>query len=182
MLPIQSFTVSAASWQNFYLLTGTAAATLIGLMFVAVTFGASLVTPDKTSNTRAFIDPTFYHFTQVLLTACLFVIPTMSARVFGATLVVIAVFRSGAMLGIYRRMKETHAKFADLELSDWISGVVLPVLCHALLGVSGAAFIAGYALAFEGLAVATIVMLLLGIFGAWELMLWMAFTRASRPQ
>jgi hypothetical protein len=33
----------ATSWQNFYLLLGTAATTLLGLMFVAVTFGSSRV-------------------------------------------------------------------------------------------------------------------------------------------
>jgi hypothetical protein len=39
-----SFLAAAATWQSFYLLVGAAAATLIGLMFVAVTFGSSLVT------------------------------------------------------------------------------------------------------------------------------------------
>jgi hypothetical protein len=32
-----------AGWQNFYLLTGTAAASLIGLVFVAISLGARLV-------------------------------------------------------------------------------------------------------------------------------------------
>jgi hypothetical protein len=81
-------------WENFYLLVGTAAATLIGLMFVAITFGASFVEVKEVATARAFLDPTLSHFVQVLLTACFVVVPSIRPAVLGALLVALAVFGS----------------------------------------------------------------------------------------
>src|ERR1700751_5198657 len=108
MSPTHPFGVTAATWQNFYMLAGTAAATLIGLMFVAVTFGASLVTRQTTESARAFLDPTFTHFVEVLVTACLLTIPTMSPMVLGVFLLGISVVRTTALFWVYRHMREAH--------------------------------------------------------------------------
>jgi hypothetical protein len=178
MMPIHSFGAAAAAWQNFYLLAGTAAATLIGLMFVAVTFGASLVNSQTTSTARAFLDPTLAHFIHVLLTACLMVSPTIGATLLGSVLLTISVVRTAGLVRTFRHMKEAHRKFNDVELSDWLTGIALPFLLFLLLAASGAGFLAGYAAAFSALGIATVAILLLGIIGAWELMIWMALTRA----
>jgi hypothetical protein len=180
MTPISSFTAAASTWQNFYLLSGTAAATLIGLMFVAVTFGSRLVSVQSAVSARSFIDPPFYHFVHVLLTACLVVIPSMSAPMLGALLLCVSVLRAAVLFRIHRHMREAQRKFGDIELSDWIQGIAVPLLCYLLLGASGAAFFAGYSAAFSGLAIATLATLMLGVFGAWELMIWMALTRARK--
>ncbi|HXK16333.1 MAG TPA: hypothetical protein VNG33_00915 [Polyangiaceae bacterium] len=172
------FSAVAQSWQNFYLLVGEAAATLVGLMFVAVTFGSSLVTAETSPTARAFLDPTFTHFVQILFTACLLTIPSMGPTVLGALLLVLAVLRLAALFRVYRHMRAAHRKNNDLELSDWLSGVVFPLLCHLLLSATGLAFIQGYAVAFTLLAVVTIAILLIGVFGAWELMVWMAIARS----
>lgn len=180
MTPIESFGVAATAWQNFYLLSGTAAATLIGLMFVAVTFGATLVSAQSTASARSFIDPPFYHFVHVLITACLVVIPAMSAPLLGVILLTISVLRTAVLFRIHRHLRDAQRKFGDIELSDWLSGIVVPLLCYLLLGASGAGFLRGYRAAFSGLAIATLATLVLGIFGAWELMIWMALTRARK--
>ena len=180
MTPIQSFAVAATTWQSFYLLAGTAAATLIGLMFVAVTFGSRLVGAQSPDSARSFVEPPFYHFVNVLVTACLVVIPTMSARLLAAALLAMSVLRTAVLFRIHRHMREAQQKFGDIELSDWLSAIVVPLLCYLLLGASGAAFFAGYSAAFSGLALATLATLVLGIFAAWELMIWMALTRAQK--
>jgi hypothetical protein len=181
MTPIHSFAVAAASWQNFYVLCGTAAATLIGLMFVAVTFGASQVTyAESIPSARAFIDPPFYHFVHVLLGSCLLLIPSMTATTLGALVIAISVVRTATAFTTWHRLREAHAKYQDLELSDWLSGVVFPLLAHLLLAATGAGFLAGYAAAFSALGLITVVVLLLGIFGAWELLMWLAFTSPRR--
>jgi hypothetical protein len=176
--PIPSFAAAAVLWQNFYILVGTAAATLIGLMFVAVTFGAGLVTAETAASARAFLDPPFTHFVQILLTACLMVIPTMGATVLGVLLMVLCLLRTAGLVGVFRAMLEASRRHGDIELSDWTTGVAVPLLCYVLLGASGAAFVAGYAVAFTGLAIVTIAILLTGLFGAWELMVWMAVARS----
>ena len=183
-MPIHSFATVAAAWQNFYILVGTAAATLIGLMFVAVAFGANLITSQKTDTARAFLDPPFAHFVSVLFTACLMVCPTMGAMPLGALVATVCVLRGLALVGVYRRMRQAHRDYSDIELSDWTMGIALPALCYLVNVVSAAAFVAGDARAFSALAVGTVALLLLGVFGAWELMIWLALTRVrkSEPQ
>jgi hypothetical protein len=178
MEPIQSFGAAAATWQNFYLLVGGAAATLTGLMFVAVTFGSSLVTPETSASARSFLDPVIGHFTQVLTTACFLLVPTMDPRVLGALLLAVAAVRALTLIRIIRHMVQASRRHADLDLSDWLSGAVVPMVVYLLLGATGVGFMARFAIAFTGLVVATVVTLLNGVFCAWELMVWMAITRA----
>lgn len=45
-------------WQNFSPLTGTAAATLAGLMFVAISLGSRSITPIDVPALRVFVSPT----------------------------------------------------------------------------------------------------------------------------
>jgi hypothetical protein len=176
---IQSFAAAAASWQSFYILTGTAAATLMGLMFVAVTFGAGLATPETAPAARAFLDPPFYHFAQVLLAACLMIVPTVTTTFAGVALIVLSLYRLAILVRVHRYMREASAKYNDLEISDWLSGIVVPLLCHVVLGASGGAFLARAPIAFDGVALATVAILALGLYGAWELILWLALTRAK---
>jgi hypothetical protein len=177
MAPIGSYAASAATWQNFYLLVGAGAATLIGLMFVALTFGASLVTKESVTAARAFVDPTLNHFVQVLLTACFVTIPTMGETLLGILVAGIGVFRILWLVKIFRHMREAHRANGDMDASDWLSGVVVPFATYALLIATGAGFVQGYAASFNGLAIATILALLNGILSAWELMVWMALAR-----
>jgi hypothetical protein len=178
MAILPSFTAAALSWQNFYLLVGTAAATLVGLMFVAVTFGASLVTEETSPTARAFLDPPFTHFVQILFIACLVMIPSMGPRLFGSVLLLIGVLRLATTVRVHGHMKRVQQRQNDLELSDWLSGIVFPVMCHVLLSVSGVAFFEHYAVAFDGLAIVTLAILLIGVLGAWELLVWMAIARS----
>ena len=39
-------------------------------MFVAITFGSSMIKVENPDAMRAFLDPTLGHFVQVLVTAC----------------------------------------------------------------------------------------------------------------
>src|SRR6266568_2551212 len=59
------------TWQNFYVIIGTAAATLTGLMFVVMTLTARV--RDRKSNEAqgAFSSPTVVHFSTVLFVAAI---------------------------------------------------------------------------------------------------------------
>src|SRR5438093_1187205 len=111
------FTHLAATWQNFYLLIGTAGATLVGLMFVAVTFGASASPIEASDTTRSFIDPTFTHFVQVLVTACLMLVPSMTPALLGGLLLALGLLRMVALIRVYAHMKAAQKRHADLEAS-----------------------------------------------------------------
>jgi hypothetical protein len=170
------------AWQNFYILLGTAAATLIGLMFVAITFGSSMMGKvENREGTRAFLDPTLTHFVQVLVTSCFMLVPWMSGTVLGALLAAIAAFRLFALVRVFRHMRAAHQKHGDLELSDWMQGIAIPLVMHLMLGVTAAMSIAGSNV-LSLVAIVTVVILLNGIYGAWELVVWIALTRSQQQK
>jgi hypothetical protein len=51
-------------WHDFYILLGTAAATLLGLLFVAVSLGAGYLTEEHQYGTRTFMSPVVVYFTK----------------------------------------------------------------------------------------------------------------------
>ncbi len=181
MTPIGSLPSALQGWQNFYVLTGTAAATLTGLMFVAVTFGAGLVTKETAAAARAFLDPTYIHFVQVLFTACLVLIPTMGPTLLGALLIGMGALRLLGLFWIYARYREAHRRGnSDIELSDWLSAIVAPLGIHGLFVLTGVGFLRREPVALGGLAVVTLGLLAIGIYGAWELVVWMALAVGER--
>ncbi len=180
MTPLEPFPAALQGWQNFYMLAGTAGATLTGLMFVAVTFGATLVTRETADSTRAFLDPTYMHFVQVLLTACVLTVPTLGPTFLGCVLIVVGALRTVALHGVLRRYQEAQRKHGDIELSDWLTAIALPLICHSLLMATGAGFILHEAAALTGLAIVTVGLLFIGIHSAWELFVWMALAVSER--
>ena len=49
-------------WHDFYLLVGTAGATLLALLFVAVSLGTGFLTEQRQEATRTFMSPVVIHF------------------------------------------------------------------------------------------------------------------------
>jgi hypothetical protein len=167
-------------WLDFYLLVGTAAATLTGLMFVAVTFGSSLATRETAQISRAFLDPTYQHFVQILLTACLMTVPVVGWTVAGSLLVLVGLLRLMSLRRVFGQYRAAQRRAGDVELSDWVMSIMLPLLCHLALVAIGMEFLRRKQIAVVSLAVVTMGLLFIGIHGAWELFVWMALAVNER--
>ena len=61
-------------WHDFYVLVGTAGATLLALLFVAVSLGVGFLTEERQSGTRTFMSPVVVHFTSL---ACSSYLPSL---------------------------------------------------------------------------------------------------------
>src|SRR5258708_20452860 len=79
-----------ATWQNFYVIVGTAAATLTGLMFVVITLIVQLRVQVSSpgSGIAVFSTPNVFHFGAALLVAAILTAPWQ------------AVWSAGRMLGL----------------------------------------------------------------------------------
>src|ERR1700730_2027914 len=97
-------------WHDFYLLAGTAAATLVGLMFVAISLGSRLITEQSLPGLRVFVNPTIVHFVYVMIIATVAVIPTVTRMPLGILLVVAGVFSFGNALRMMPWVREQHRK------------------------------------------------------------------------
>lgn len=182
-----SFETVLASWHDFYLLVGTGAFTLIGLMFVAVTFGANLINEKNMATARAFLDPTVIHFVQVAVISALALMPGMGPSLFGGLLMVVGALSLMVLVGVHRGLRTAQRQYNDLGLADWLSGLIIPLAVYIGFLGCGAAFWMVKA-AFGVLAGLIILILLNSIYSAWELIVWFAVVnspealRKKRPK
>ncbi len=89
-----------ATWHDFYITTATASASLLGLLFVAVSLNLEIVVAQAAGDLRAFSEQAFISFAVVLLMSLFFLIPGQDASVLAAEYVVLA---AGAGYRLARR-------------------------------------------------------------------------------
>src|SRR5580693_8668465 len=77
-------------WHDFYVLVGTAGATLLALLFVALSLGVGYLTEERQSATRAFMSPVVVHFTSVFFLSAVALFPWHEAKFFTALIGVTA--------------------------------------------------------------------------------------------
>ena len=161
-------------WQNFYMLTGTAAATLIGLLFVAVsiTVGTHISGKRATNLLRTFVNPTLIYYAQVLLISCLTVMPLSNLVLFEGILAVLGGINVLLALKICWRILVVH-KDEQISLEHWIWDTWLPFITGVLLLGSAIGFFQSGQLAPVGLSVADLLCLAIGLHNTWVLMIWL---------
>jgi hypothetical protein len=163
-------------WQNFFMLTGTASATLIGLLFLAVSIG----TPFSASQTRAylrtFVSPILLSYSQVLLLSCLALMPLPGSFIPGILLLIPGCFNSALALKVCWRILVLH-RDDQIDLGHWIWHIVLPLLTGLLLGTTAIGFLTEEAWAPLGFAVTNLLFLALGLRNTWVLTIWLLLHR-----
>ena len=162
-------------WENFFIAGATAGATLVGLLFVAVTLGAGLSTPQGLDATRAFLTPTLIRFGGVLFECMAVLPPWPSAWPVGIILGLFGL--TGLVYQIHVILKQRRADLASLDWLDWTMFSVVPMLGNASLIAGAAGSIAEKPFAPYAIAGAITLLLLAGIYGAWSVTLWIARNR-----
>ena len=165
-----------AGWESFYVITGSSAAALTGLMFVVVTLTAerrdSGATPDAL---RAFATPTIVHFGAVLLLAALLTAPWESAP-----RLALCVGASGlagiAYVGWVTFKAGQQTTYAP-EPSDWIWYSIVPLVAYGCLLAASIVLWRHPAPALYAVGAAALVLLYVGIHNAWDSAVWLAVER-----
>jgi hypothetical protein len=162
-------------WENFFILGASAGATLIGLLFVAISLGAGLSTPQGLDATRAFLTPTLILFGGVLFECMAVLPPWPSAWPVGIILGLCGL--TGLVNQVYVILKQFKMNIASLDWLDWALFSAVPALGYASLVAGAAGLIAEKSFAPYAVAGAITLLLFAGIFGAWDLTLWIARNR-----
>jgi hypothetical protein len=162
-----------AAWSNFYVMTGTSAAALTGLMFVVITLvrGVERVSRNP-DGIAAFSTPTVMHFCAALLVAAILIAPWRSL-VYASVLLAIAGLY-GIVYGvrvILRTMRIT-AYVPDLE--DWAWYSALPLLAYAAIFAGAIGLAAAPARALFALAGGSLLLIFIGIRNAWDVVTFLA--------
>ena len=166
-------------WDNFYFMLGSAAAGLIGLLFVVITLTSELDQNRIQRGQALYMTPTALHFAIVLTTGAATMAPGLSRLETAALLGLIALVglanAARALVGIAQPADTpAAAHWSDI----WTYGVA-PVAIY--LGLCGSAAAVGFGAAWATYAVAgsVLALLLLAIRNAWDLVTWIAPRRGS---
>ena len=167
-----------SNWQNFYMIMGTAAATLTGLMFVVTTLIAGIDTHVSTLNAAvaAYNTPTVVHFGTVLLLAGILSAPWETVSSLSVLLGLLGLGMVFYSIIVMRRMRRVPNYQSTLE--DWLWYMALPFLAHIGLIVAAIALPANPAPALYIAGAAMILLLLVGIRNAWDMVTFLAVERA----
>ena len=174
------------TWQNFYVIVGTAAATLTGLMFVVVTLIAQIqISSPSPSFSRArghvtvFTTSNVFHFGAVLLAAGILSAPWQALWPAGLLLGLAGLAGVTYMLIVLWLAR--HRLSYQPVLSDWLWYTVLPLVSYAALVVAAIVLPSQPVPALFVIAAVTMLLLFIGIHNAWDAVTYTAFER-SQPQ
>jgi hypothetical protein len=82
-------------FHDYYLLAGTAAATLLGLLFIAVTLNADLILAGTRPHVKRLAEQAFQNYIVVLIAAMFLLLAELPARVLATTLLLLATVMGG---------------------------------------------------------------------------------------
>jgi hypothetical protein len=158
-------------WRDFYVLIGTASATLVALMFVAASIGAGVFTREHQAGIRSFLSPTVVHFSSVLIICLLATIPTETWAVLGVLLTCGGAIGLAYSGWVWRRMMR-HGIIATIDFVDRLWYALLPIATYLLVIVAGVSLWRQSEVGLNILALALIVLLLIGIRNSWDMTVW----------
>src|SRR5215813_3519473 len=157
-------------WHDFYVIIGTASATLVGLMFVASSIGATVFSEESRAALAAFITPTVVHFTAVLFASLVVTIPSHSWHSLGVVL------GAGGLAGVVycgQILVEVIVRHRfNVDLIDRLFYALIPMLGHLLALVAAVLLFEHSAMGADAIAAALLVLRFAGIRNAWDMMVW----------
>ena len=160
-----SYQTALGGWHDFYVVAGTASATLVGLLFVGLSLHLRIVV--ASSDVRSLARVTLTNFATVLFVALFMVIPqNQSAAAFqlvGTGLVSLLV--NTPSLVAAARSHERTLPLSRLALRFGLSTV-------SYLGVilAGIQLPSSFSTAFSWLVIATVVLLVVSLRNTWDLL------------
>jgi hypothetical protein len=168
-----TFSEALRSWQNFYFMTGGAAATLAGLMFVALSLGTHLIGDTTRHLFNIFVTPSVIYFVSVLLLSAVMLIPAETPVIVAAILLPGGAVGMGMAAYYVRHLIRAAGEYQDFGVADWLAQVVLPLVGYLLILAAGAGFATDeWRLALMGLWLAPAALLICAIANTWSLVLW----------
>ncbi|HEX4507471.1 MAG TPA: hypothetical protein VH722_17210 [Alphaproteobacteria bacterium] len=162
-----------AGWQTFYQMTGEAAATLTGLLFIVASLTSGGQNRKHERGVMLFTTPTVFHLASVLAISALALAPD------GERSRIVLMIGWAGLSVAYTLFLAVHlARIEDpTHWSDfWWYGAA-PVAVYLALAGAGAITWAHIPHAADLLALCLIALLLVTIRNAWDLITWLALRR-----
>jgi hypothetical protein len=158
------------SWHDFYLLVGTASATLVGLMFVAASIGSSVFSERHRIALQAFISPTVVNFAAVLFVCIGVMIPSQT------WLSLAVLLAGGGVAGLIYAGRVWVQMFVrrsfQVDMVDRMFYATVPLVGYLLVLAAGILLLLRMRWSAEVTAAALVVLMLAGVRNAWDMTTW----------
>ena len=164
-------------WHEFYILLGTAGATLLALLFVAVSLGTGFLSSKDQQGTRTFMSPVVIHFTSVFFLSAVCLVPSHGPVFFAVLIAGTAIV--GVAVSIVISVWVVRTEMTQY-LPDYFAYGLLPVGAYLALLVASFMIYLGRHYALEVLAGGLLVLAIVNVRNAWDLTLSMVRRHASQ--
>jgi hypothetical protein len=164
------------AWSSFYVMIGSSAAALTGLMFVVITLVTRAERAEDTqSGIATFSTPTVMHFATALLIAAVLIAPWRSPVHAGVVVALIGLVGVAYILRVMYLARRLTTYTADLE--DWIWFTILPFVAYAAISAGAIALAAAPVQALFILAGGVVLLVFIGIRNAWDVVTYLLIQR-----
>jgi hypothetical protein len=167
-----------AEWETFYVIVGSSAAALTGLMFVVIALIADADMPKSSRTIGAYGTPTIMHFCAALVVSA-----TLSAPWRALTNVAVAVGVFGAagliytLIVMHRARRQTDYRPV---LEDWLWHSVFPTAAYTTITAGAALMPKSAEPALFAVGGAVLSLVLIGIHNAWDTVTYLAVFQQER--
>jgi hypothetical protein len=154
------------AWANFYVIIGSAAAALTGLMFVVITLIAGVRRQGSSGAIAAFSTPTVVHFCAALFIALILSAPWQALWIVGLLLGLIGLGGAIYIIVVVRRTRRQTDYQPVLE--DWLWHTLFPFASYIALVIAAIVLPGNPMPALFVIGAATVLFLFIGIHNAWD--------------
>jgi len=147
-------------------MTGSAAATLTGLMFVVITLVTGREMQRSQDGISTFSTPTVTHFAAALLISAVLLAPWHRLTYAAISVALIGLYGVAYVVRIMTRAKRVAEYTADLE--DWVWYTVLPLVAYGLIAAAAIVLMFAPGKALFAIGGSVVLLILIGIRDAWD--------------
>ncbi len=161
------------AWENFYLMMGSSAAALIGLLFIVASLSAERESTSVRRGTRIYASPIVFHLGVVVLASAVAMIPHISLP---AICILAGVCALAGMIYSFlvARLLRGNPPPPGFDWTDfWFYGIA-PFLIYLVLGLTALCFRLQPNAIPLALGVIVLSLLILCVRNAWDLVLYLA--------
>jgi len=167
------------TWENFYVIIGTSAAALTGLMFVVATLMSGARQRGTGEAVGAFGTPTVVHFCAALLVAAILSAPWPALWNAGLLLGLCGLGGMAYIAIVVRRTRRQTEYQPVLE--DWLWHTVFPLVSYTALVVAAIVLPGNPTPALFVIGAVAVLLLFIGIHNAWDAVTYIA-TELFQPE
>jgi hypothetical protein len=160
-------------WSSFFIMTGSAAAGLTGLMFVVISLVMGMErSKPQSDGIGTFSTPTVLHFGAALLVSAVLCAPWHSIGHPGIAIGLTGLAGIVYIVRIMARTRRLTGYVADRE--DWVWYTLLPLAAYGSLVAGAAALFSDPAKGLFALAGGALLLIFIGIRNAWDIVTFLA--------